>query len=84
MPGIARVCGLVRFHNCAFARKVATSQSFWCAVLKQPIEDNPFRIQRGLWEIIRFGLEFNYVKSKKQATNTIQCFDKVDGSGFSF
>ena len=61
MLGIARVCGLIRFHNFTFARKVATPQSAFCAVMKLPVGGNPVRIQRGLWGIIRFGVEFNSV-----------------------
>ena len=55
-----------RFHTYTCERNVTVSNDHkpLAAVLKRPVEENPIRLQRMLCRIMRYDLDYKYIKSK--------------------
>jgi len=60
------VFGLTRFHTYTYGRKVTVynDHKLFAAVLKRPVEENPIRLQRMLYRIMGYDLDFKYIKGK--------------------
>ena len=60
------VFGLTRFYTYTYGRKVIVHNDHkpLAAVLKRPVGENPFRLQRMLCRIMGYDLDFKYIKGK--------------------
>ena len=60
------VFGLTRFHTYAYGRKVTVYNDHkpLPAVLKRPVGENLIRLQRMLFRIMGYDLDFKYIKGK--------------------